>query len=114
MFRKPDYNFGQDWAIWYGPSGSNGDCATEAEAYGNGAYCVREFTDIRGLFDDYDKAVPFLCIEVYVSAEEIAVEQAKQHAIAGRFSTRLAANLGAQKIAEQGGNESFVSELPQA
>lgn len=95
QWRQPDCFFLAQWGIWYGPNGVEGDCATEVEL-GCGYYAVREFQNISGLIEDFDKDFPFLCTEITVKASNL----------------RHAAALGVLKIAEQGGDESFVETLP--
>lgn len=96
QFRKPDASFGYQWAVWYGPDGVNSDCATEVEK-GAGYYVVRGYQDVTGYYDVIPPEGHILCIETTVEAS----------------SLRHAARLGVDKIAEQGGEESFVTELPQ-
>lgn len=111
-FRKPDSQFGQDWAVWYGRGGAQGDCATECEKVYAG-YHVKEFLDIRGYFDTgtYDATTPYLVTSTFVSAKEI--EDAAQEFDSISTSIEIAARLGVDKIAEQGGTEEFAEQLPQ-
>ena len=95
MWRKPDKSYRDEWGVWYGPAGEEGEHATEVEA-GSGFYAVREFTFVGTLIEDCNPDFPFLCIERTVKAD----------------SLREAVELGVKEIAEQGGMESFVSELP--
>lgn len=97
-FRAPDTSDGMfyTWAVWYGPGGPAGDCATEVERYDSESFVVREYCHIGGLIDDYNPETPFLCTEIVVKAPDM----------------RSAAALGVLRIAERGGSESFVSELP--
>lgn len=95
MWRKPDKSYKDEWGVWYGPNGEEGEHATEVEA-GGPFFAVREFTFVGTLIDDCDPDFPFLCIETTIKAG----------------SLQEAVGLGVLKIAEQGGEESFVSELP--
>ncbi len=96
MWRKPDKSYGDEWGVWYGPAGEEGECATEVELNPN-YYVVKEFTFVGTLIDDYDPDFPFLCIETTVEKADTLQE---------------AAELGVRKIAKEGGMESFVSGLP--
>jgi len=113
MFRNPDSNCGQDWAVWYDPQGRKGENATEIEAYGSGNYLVRQFQLANDDIEEYDESRPFLCVETFVSEVDIETERARVNAAAGRYTAQIAAELGTRKIHEQGGHESFAVELPQ-
>lgn len=91
-WREPDVSGPGDYAIWYGPEGREGDCALEVE----GPY-VRQYQSVIGYLDNHD-GPPILCTETYLEdcPEDI----------------RLRAALGVARLAESGGEESFVEELP--
>lgn len=104
-FRRPDKRVKSkwsDWAVWYGPEGEAGDCATEVKKYLEGEYIVSEYQDITWLFNenpdnpnnDYDN--PILKTSVWVKAR----------------GPREAAAIGVEKLGYYGGGEEMVSELP--
>ena len=98
LWREPDSRSDDNWAVWYGPAGQDGDCATECERQFDG-FVVREFQHVGGLIEDYDEDQPFLCIETWVSDEEAN-------------NLCKAVGIGVDRIREQGGPESFVESLP--
>lgn len=91
-WREPDVLGPGDYAVWYGPEGRDGDCAVEVD----GPY-VRQYQSVVGYLEDHN-GPQFLCTETYLEdcPEEI----------------RLRAAIGVAHIAEFGGEESFVDELP--
>lgn len=99
-WRKPDAYTKTDLteqAIWYSVGGVNGDYATEVEKVGANEYGVREYVNVEGMIEDYDKENPFLCTATTVTAQNIY--DAVKH--------------GIRYLGYFGGSESFVSELPQ-
>lgn len=110
-FRKPDSQFGQDWAVWYGKSGPSGDCATEVERH-SGGFTVREFQNIAGLFDDFDPKTPILVTRIFVSENELEERRKEFDPIA--TAIEIAARVGVDRMANEGSDgEEFASALPQ-
>lgn len=102
-FREPDNYFSSDdylgeWAVWYGPRGSEGDVATEVEKE-VGGYIVSSYQHVAGLIDDYDTDFPYLKTSTFVDDEETT-------------DIREAAFIGIERLDNQGGDEEMVAELP--
>ena len=102
-WRIPDRMVGSDptrWAVWYGPADVDGDCATEIDGDTADGWTVRTYQHVDGLIEQYDRDTPFLVLETHVGYAE-----ADDYAVA--------VGIGVDRIAEQGGDESWAAELPQ-
>lgn len=94
-WRKPDVKVGDDYAIWYGPQGPEGDVATEVDREADDLYTVSEYQDVTGLIDDPPDFVLKTSTQVYAQ------------------SLREAAAKGVEAMQRWGGEEEFVSQIPQ-
>jgi len=97
LAREPDvYSAAGDTAIWYGPYGPEGDCATEV-GYGGGRYFnVAEYQDVAGCIENYDKDRPFRRLSASVNAAGF----------------RSAYFVGKDYMDEHGSDEEMVESLP--
>jgi len=122
-WRTPDV--GDDFGmIWYGLGGAEGDSATLID-WETGPYGVHEYTDISGLFDDYDPEKPILKTSTYVGPKELADAFAEHgrlwadlpgmaddiSAEPERYA-RWAVSYGAARLEYHGGREAYVAALP--
>ena len=94
FWRVPDNQVMQIWAVWYGPAGPEGDCATEVERISEGLYEVSEYTCVVGLIDN--PPAPILKTTTVIEAPDLLV----------------APSIGTQYLAYYGGEETWVNELP--
>lgn len=91
-WRAPDkqVKLFRGWAVWYGPGGEEGDCATEVEDDN-----VRSYQYVEG----YDARTPYLVTETYVG--DVYANNIGQ-----------LAQIGVDRLSEHGGVESWARELP--
>jgi hypothetical protein len=105
-FRVPDEYY-SGWAIWYGPGGVEGDCATEAETTGYD-FTVSEYQFV----SEEDQ---FLKTSTHVTSDELEAAQVARGQRMPRNDQewlRLAAGYGVAKLAYWGGEEDWVYSLP--
>lgn len=96
VWRKPDVDF-PDLAIWYGPDGPQGDCATLVERVYDQRWQVTRYDSVVG-YEWYNPKdyKPFLTATTEIIAP----------------SARLAAEWGTAYLGYYGGDEDWEDELP--
>jgi hypothetical protein len=92
-WREPDIQIGA-WAVWYGPEGADGDCATEVEGS-----TVRQYQHVDGLIEDYEPSTPFLVTETTVDTKR-------------DIGIRKIVAIGVEQLSYWGGEEYWADELP--
>jgi len=113
-FREPDIYL-DGYAIWYGPAGVDGDVATEVERIDFGRFNVAEYQDTTGYFDvEQDPSI--LKTSAYADLSEIVENYSvteEELEDDDLLAIRWAARAGVDAMANNGGEEEFVDELPQ-
>lgn len=116
LFRVPD-EYGDDWAIWYGAGGKEGESAVAVNAYG-GLYYVSEVQYVADLLEDPDD--DFLVTRAYVDLVDVLASKLGAHqdeveelleSTGSQEKMRMAASIGVEQIDEEGGEESWASTL---
>ena len=107
-YRKPDSHYRDQWAVWYGPGGPEGECATELGKV-QGGYAVSEYRCMVGRLDEEE---PFLRITAWVSDEEASAARRAWNPRSRLPLPQFAARIGVNRIGENGGEETFVADLP--
>jgi len=99
VWREPDLRIGNTYAVWYGPAGVEGDCATEIEHDG-WYWRITEYQHVGGLVDEYQADTPFLTQTTYIDT------------LAAHVPLRYVVSRGVDYMGHYGGSEGWEEYLP--
>jgi hypothetical protein len=117
IWRVPDEE-GEEWAVWYGPEGPEGDVASAVARTGSYQYRFAEIQNVVGLIDEPEE--DFLVTAVTIDLDDAAQkplridgEEARRRLdqMPEEKKLRLAAAFASDMIPRLGGEESWAETL---